>query len=95
LRGPANGGGWDFELGARLAYDLNRPPDLSLEYYGGIGPPGDLPPTNQQVRQSFPGGDLKFGENVVVNFGVGFGATPAGNRLVAKMRIGYLFGKKK
>ena len=30
----------------------------------------------------------------VVNFGVGFGATEAGNRLVYKMRIGYLFGKK-
>jgi hypothetical protein len=50
---------------------------------------------NEQVHQLFPGGDLKFGKNVVVNFGVGFGATEAGNRLVYKMRIGYLFGKKK
>jgi hypothetical protein len=37
------------------------------------------------------GGDLKFGDNLVVNFGVGFGVTNAGNRLVYKMRIGYLF----
>jgi hypothetical protein len=104
LRGPANGangaigaigGGWDFELGARLAYDLNQPLDLILEYYGGIGPLGDLPPTNQQVHQIFPGADLKFGENLVVNFGVGVGATDGANRLVYKMRIGYLFGKKK
>ena len=94
MRGPANAGGWDFEPGARLAYELNRRLDLSLEYYGGIEPLGDLPPTDQQVHQLFPGGDLKFGENVVVNFGVGFGATDAGNRLVYKMRVGYLFGKK-
>jgi hypothetical protein len=40
-------------------------------------------------------GDLKFGENLMVSFGVGVGATPAGNRLVNKTRIGYLFGKKK
>ena len=93
LRGP-KGEGWDFEPGVRLAYELNRRLDLSLEYYGGIGPLGDLLPTDQQVHQLFPGGDLKFGENVVVNFGVGFGATEAGNRLVYKMRIGYLFGKK-
>jgi hypothetical protein len=56
---------------------------------------GDLPPTDHQVHQLFPGGDLKFGESVVVNFGVGFGAMDAGNRLVYKMRVGYLFGEKK
>ena len=44
-----------------------------------------------EAHQLFPGGDLKFGENVIVNFGIGFGATEAGNRLIYKMRIGYLF----
>jgi hypothetical protein len=95
LRGPGVDEGWDFEPGVRLGYELNRRLDLSLEYYGAVGPLGDLLPTDEQVHQLFPGGDLKFGENVVVNFGVGFGATEAGNRLVYKMRIGYLFGKKK
>jgi hypothetical protein len=95
LRGPGTNEGWDFEPGVRLGYELNRRLDLSLEYYGSVGPLGDLLPTDQQVHQLFPGGDLKFGENVVVNFGVGFGATEAGNRLVYKMRIGYLFGTKK
>jgi hypothetical protein len=37
LRGPANGGGWDFELGARLAYDLNQPLDLSSNITAGSG----------------------------------------------------------
>jgi hypothetical protein len=67
---------------------------------------GPVAPTNNQFHLTYEltrgitdhfetAGDLKFGENVVVNFGVGFGATEAGNRLVYKMRIGYLFGKKK
>ena len=95
LRGPGKGEGWDFEPGVRFGYELNRRLDLSLEYYGAVGPLGNLLPTDQQVHQIFPGGDLKFGENVVVNFGVGAGLTPAGSRLIYKMRIGYLFGKKK
>ena len=48
-----------------------------------------------QTHQIFPGADLKFGENLVVNFGVRVVATDGDNRLVYKMRIGYLFGKKK
>ncbi len=95
LRGPGTDEGWDFEPGVRLGYKLNRRLNLSLEYYGSVGPLGDLLPTDEQVHQIFPGGDLKFGENVIVNFGIGFGATPAGNKLVYKSRIGYLFGKKK
>lgn len=94
LRGPGRDEGWDFEPGVRLGYELNRRLDLSLEYYGSVGPLGDLLPTDQQVHQLFPGGDLKIRDNIVWNFGIGVGATPAGNRLVYKMRIGYLFGKK-
>jgi hypothetical protein len=65
--------------------------DLSLEYYTELGPLGDLLPADEQAHLIFPGGDLKFGDNLIVNFGVGFGVTNAGNRLVYKMRIGYLF----
>lgn len=95
LRGPGTDEGWDFEPGVRFGYELNRRLNLSLEYYGSVGPLGELLPTDEQVHQIFPGGDLKFGGNVIVNFGIGFGVTPAGNRLVYKSRIGYLFGKKK
>jgi hypothetical protein len=75
----------------RLGYELNRRLDLSLEYYTELGPLGDLLPADEQAHLIFPGGDLKFGDNLIVNFGVGFGATDGGNRLVYKMRIGYLF----
>jgi hypothetical protein len=36
---------------------------------------------------------LKFNDNLVFNFGIGWGVTDAGNRLVYKSRIGILFGK--
>jgi hypothetical protein len=75
----------------RLGYGLNRRLDLSLEYYTDLGPLSDLPPPDRQAHQFYPGGDLKIGDNTLVNFGVGFGATNIGNRLIYKIRIGHLF----
>ena len=91
LRGPGTKEGWDLGPCARLGYDLNRRLDLSLEYYSDLGPIKDLPPVGKQAHQFYPGGDLKFGDNTLVNFGVGFGATNVGNRLIYKIRIGHLF----
>ena len=48
-------------------------------------------PVKEQVHQFYPGWDFQINENIVWNFGVGFGATDAGNRLVSKMRLGWLF----
>lgn len=93
LRGPGTGEGWDFEPGVRFGYEMSRRFDLSLEYYGSTGPIGDFLPSNEQVHQFFPGGDLKLSENIVWNFGIGVGVTDAGNRLVYKSRVGILFGK--
>ena len=93
LRGPGASEGWDFEPGVRFGYEINKKFDLSLEYYGSTGEIGDFLPSDEQVHQFFPGGDLKLSENVVWNFGIGVGVTDAGNRLVYKSRIGILFGK--
>lgn len=95
LRGPGTKEGWDFEPGVRFGYEMNKKLDVSLEYYGSTGAIGDFLPTNEQVHQLFPGGDLKLSENVVWNFGIGVGMTDAGNRLVYKTRVGILFGKGK
>ena len=91
LRGPGTDEGWDFEPGARIGYEVTNKFDLSLEYYASTGPVTDPLPAREQVHQFYPGGDLKISENVVWNFGVGVGATSAGNRLVYKSRIGILF----
>lgn len=95
LRGPDKSEGWDFEPAMRTAYEATRRLDVSLEYYGGIGPFRNFLPRNEQVHQFYPGGDFKVNENVVLNFGIGFGVTPSGNKLVYKMRVGYLFGKER
>src|SRR4029453_2746650 len=95
LRGPGTKEGWDFEPGVRFGYELNRRLDLSLEYYGATGPLTNPLPGREQVHQFFPGCDLKFGDKIVWNFGIGVGATPAGNRLVYKTRLGILFGRER
>jgi hypothetical protein len=91
LKGPGSGEGWDFEPGVRLGWTATKRLDLSLEYYGSTGLLTDPLPGKEQVHQFFPGGDWQINENVVFNFGVGFGATNAGNRLVYKTRLGWLF----
>ena len=95
LRGPGKIDGWEFEPGLRFGYEMSKRLDLSLEYYGATGPITHSLPGHEQVHQFYPGGDLKIRENIVWNFGLGIGVTPAGNRLVMKSRIGILFGKKK
>ena len=85
LSGPGKGE-WDFEPGARLAFEASKALDLSIEYYGAIPFSG-----GESVHQIYPGGDVHFSEDVVLNLGVGWGLTDAGNRLVWKARFGVLF----
>jgi len=53
-----------------------------------------LLPLSEQFHQILPGGDVKLAKNVVWSFGLGMGATSAGNRLVYKSRIEISFGSK-
>jgi hypothetical protein len=93
LHGPGTRDGWKFEPAARLAYKTKTRFTPSLEYYSETGPfPTELP-VREQIHQFLPGGDLKLGEHVLWSFGVGIGATSAGNRLVYKSRIEIEFGR--
>lgn len=91
LKGPGTGDGWDFEPGARVGLTVSRIVDLSVEYYGSLGPVSDFLPADEQVHQFFGGGDLQLRPNIVLNLGVGVGATDAGNRTVLKARLGWMF----
>lgn len=91
LKGPGTGEGWDFEPGGRIGVTVSPVVDLSLEYYGSLGPVDDFLPSDEQVHQLFWGGDLQLRTNVVLNLGMGFGLTDAGNRRVLKARLGWLF----
>jgi hypothetical protein len=92
LHGPGTGAGWNFEPAARAGYELSERFTPSLEYYSSWGPLPSFPPVRRQVHQLLPGGDLKLAKNLEWSFGVGIGATPAGNRLVYKSRIEFAFG---
>lgn len=85
LSGPGTGE-WEFSPGLRVAYEASKKLDLSLEYYGAIPFSG-----GETVHQIYPGGDVHFTDDVVLNLGVGWGLTDAGNQLVWKMRLGWAF----
>jgi hypothetical protein len=91
IRGPTSAEFWDFEPGVRLGYTANKTMDLSLEYYGATGPLTHVEPAASQMHQIFPGADINFSPDVVLNVGVGFGLTNAGNTLVYKTRLGWIF----
>jgi len=92
LRGPDAGEGFDFEPGAKIAYLLEKGRwHVGLEYYGSTGPLTNFRRPSEQVHLFFPGADIFFSENLMLNLGVGFGATPAGERLILKSRLGWKF----
>ncbi|MBK9065240.1 MAG: hypothetical protein IPL89_19005 [Acidobacteria bacterium] len=85
LSGPGKGE-WDFEPGVRVAYEVSKKLDLSVEYYGAIPFSGGEP-----VHQIYPGADIHLSEDAVLNVGAGWGLTDAGNQFVWKMRLGVMF----
>jgi len=92
LRGPDSAEGWDFEPGVRVGFPASSKLDLSVEYYGSTGLVKDPLPSAQQVHLFFPGFDYLFSDDVILNMGVGIGATDVGNTFVYKMRFGWMFG---
>ena len=88
--GGAEGGPWDFEPDARVAFAATPKVDLSVEYYASMNALNDP----EKVHQIFPNADIQLAPNIVWNVGVGFGLTNVGNQLVYKMRLGWMFGGK-
>ncbi|HEX7939636.1 MAG TPA: hypothetical protein VF483_11675 [Gemmatimonadaceae bacterium] len=89
--GPVPNGGWDLEPAVRLGL-----PDMgkwawSLEYYGSYGELKNIAPYKQEVHQFYPGFDYNYNDKLVLNVGVGMAMTGAGNQLVGKTRLGWIF----
>ena len=83
LRGPDTAEGFDFEPGAKVAYFLKpRRLNVGVEYYGSVGPITGFLPGGEQVHLLFPSADIFFTPRVMLNLGVGFGLTGAGERLI-------------
>src|SRR6202163_501010 len=80
----------DFAPAARVARKLGQDLFVGLEYYADFGEIGTfLKPADQQ-HTLFAVTDFKLGD-FGVNFGVGYGLTPASDRWVIKTIVGYAF----
>jgi hypothetical protein len=86
----------DFAPAARLVRNLGEDRFIGLEYYTGLGPPGNFQSFAQQSHQLFAVTDFKVGK-IDVDLGIGYGLTPGSDRWVAKTILSYAFpvpGKK-
>jgi hypothetical protein len=80
----------DFAPAVRVARKLDKDLFVGLEYYSDFGEIGNFPKLADQQHQLFAVTDFKIGD-IDVDFGVGFGLTPASDRLVIKTILGYAF----
>jgi len=93
LRGPARRDGWSFEPSGRIGWRMSKALTPSVEYYSSWGSIQKLPPTDDQIHQIFPGVDVRFGEHLTWNLGVGIGITSTGSSLILKSRFEIPFGR--
>jgi hypothetical protein len=80
----------DFAPAARVALKVGQDLWAGLEYYSNFGKIGDFPKFADQQHTLFAVTDFKLGV-FGVDFGVGYGLTPASDRWVVKTIIGYAF----
>jgi hypothetical protein len=95
LRGSNTSRGWVFEPAARIGWQLSRNFTPSLEYYSSWGSIQHSDAVHDQMQQIFAGGDLRLREDLTWSFGLGFGLTGTGNRLILKSHFQFEFGHKK
>jgi hypothetical protein len=79
-----------FTPAARLARKLGPDLFVGLEYYADFGQIGNFANLADQQHTLFAVTDFKLGV-FGVNFGVGYGLTPASDRWVIKTIVGYAF----
>jgi hypothetical protein len=80
----------DFTPAARLAKTLSPDFSIGLEHYADFGEIGNFKKLSEQQHTLFAVTDFKLGV-FGVNFGVGYGLTPASDRFVVKTIVGYAF----
>ena len=80
----------DFTPAARLAKKLSPDFSIGLEHYADFGEIGNFKKLGDQQHTLFVVTDFALGI-FGVNFGVGYGLTPASDRWVVKTIIGYAF----
>ena len=80
----------DFTPAARLAKTIGADFAIGLEHYADLGEIGNFKKLGDQQHTLFAVTDFKLGA-FGVNFGVGYGLTPASDSWVIKTIVGYAF----
>jgi hypothetical protein len=80
----------DFAPAARVARKLGPDLFVGLEYYADFGQIGNFAKLADQQHTLFAVTDFKLGV-FDVDFGIGYGMTPASDRFVVKTILGYAF----
>lgn len=93
FRGPDEKRGYSFSPNFKVGYDITKVVNAGVEYYGALGPVTGFDPVHDQQQQIIPAIDLNLGPRWEFNFGVGVGMTSGTDHLLAKMILGYRFGK--
>ena len=91
LHGENAGLGWEFSPNAKVSFDVVPKVSVGLEYYGALGPIGNLDPVAQQEQQIVPAIDLNLSPKWEVNIGVGIGVTRSTDHLLVKFILGRRF----
>ncbi|MGA7808472.1 hypothetical protein [Bradyrhizobium sp.] len=76
----------DFAPSVRLAYNLSKTWAVATEMYSDYGPIKQFLPLEQESQQLFGVVDYKS-ELVNIEAGIGFGLTPASDRVVVKLMV--------
>ena len=85
--------GFEFSPNFKVGYDITKKVSAGLEYYGVLGPIGNLDPLREQQQQIMPSIDLDLSPRWEFNFGVGVGVTPSTEHLLVKLILGYRFNR--
>ncbi len=91
FKGQNSNKGPGFAPNLKISYEFSELISGGIEYYGALGPLKGFDPLKQQEHLLFSVIDLDLGPEWEFNFGVGFGLTPATDRLLVKMILGYRF----
>jgi hypothetical protein len=91
LHGSGGSTSVQFSPSAKMSFDFTPNVSAGIEYYGAYGPIGGFAARSNRLQQFFGAADLHVSPHWEINFGVGVGATPASNQLVAKLIVGRRF----
>ena len=91
LKGAGTKTGIEFSPSAKIGFDLTKVVSPGIEYYGNLGPVGNISPVRHQQHQLFTVVDLNLDPRWELNAGVGVGLTRDTDRLIIKMILGRRF----